>query len=409
MTLNVSEIIEVLNAKHPELIPMLRKHQAVVSGSFALYYVMKALDMDPKFTPGDIDIYVPTTSSGQVDHWMSEQIRKETMSSKLPYGITASYSNCVFNRELPHPTDDIPAAHVRAIRGVIPVMLPDETKIDFIHLTPEFPTATKYIEEMFDLDFCKCAFDGEKFIVFNRQAVLEQTAYMAKTRLSYNPTVPILEFGDYAAAVVANDKTHLDPLRQIYRINKYRDRGFTIIVDASFKFEADLEVLPQASFVSKIRDYTDSTATVVKALTLNKGRYVKESYKYEILGRFQTGPVAIEEMFEIQRPGDMRPSVHKCRLTAPLFGTMKPKRLHGIGSRFSSGSLRFTHQTRFIGTTHDDFLNTTDQTYTMLVEVRFYQHALYLVALEIKQLTPPTRVVEFEWVAPWKTRIPLRR
>lgn len=409
MALNVSEIVEVLNAKHPGLIPMLREHQAVVSGSFALYYVMRALDMEPKFTPGDIDIYVPTTSSAQVDRWMSEQIRKEAMSSKLPYGVTSSYSNCALNPELPNPTHDIPPAHVRAIRGVIPVMLPDGTKIDFIHLTSEFPRAIQYIEEMFDLEFCKCAFDGTKFIVFNRQAVLEQTAYMTKTRLSYNPMVPILEFGEYSAAVVANDKTHLDPLRQIYRINKYRERGFTVIVDASFKFEADLEVLPQASLVSRIRDYTGASATVVKTLTHQKGKFVEESHKYEILGRFQTGRVQIEEMFEIRRPLPGPHTVHKCRLTAPLFGTIKSRRLDDIGSRFSSGSLRFTHRTRFVGTTYDDFLNATDETFVMLVEVRFYQHALYLVALEIKQLTPPSRAVEFEWVAPWKTRVPLRR
>ena len=66
---NFDGLLDIINGKS-------FKNNIIISGSTALYFYMKSIGMEPKFSPGDIDIYCNMDDYLKLDTWIKTNIRE---------------------------------------------------------------------------------------------------------------------------------------------------------------------------------------------------------------------------------------------------------------------------------------------------------------------------------------------
>lgn len=111
-------------------------------------------------------------------------------------------------------------------------------KIDLIILCNIFYYPHQFIETYFDYDFCKNWYDGSVYRVMNIQSIVRQTCNLSKF---HNILVPIFDkekHVNYEQAIIQNDQTYPDLLFIFQRLNKYRERGFTIHIMPNFTIQS---------------------------------------------------------------------------------------------------------------------------------------------------------------------------
>ncbi len=375
-----SSIVDYCNGIDEEIMPLLKRTGAVISGSTCLYFVLKELGIEPNFEPDDIDIFI-TNKHGfhEFNHWFDKLIKHDKIDTRCKTLKVSFYSGKLYTPQPNEMMEYVPPAHndlISAVRyGYI-----KNVKIDLVILKHEIDKPSDFINKYFDLDFCKNTFDGNKFDMYDNECVMRMECNLIHNYLSFNKSVAILSFREYEEAIVKNDPTNDDKLRYISRINKYRNRGFKINVDSNFKLKSDLNVIDSADIEEHIAK-----------IKLHK------CAQQETLCHFVTGEFIITNMVKNNEKINYRAQGDKdfVNTQTPYFKNLRKKKNYMYHlNRFS-----FNVNTRFINTDIDSFLNKTnnDIKYIALIALRICNTNMYLFAIEVKQCSSSGDQVISNW------------
>ena len=245
----MSNIRAYLDSLNPAINKILLKTGAVLSGSTALYFYLKENDIDPCFELQDLDIYMGYKNGYSEFMKLYDELFKDK-DFYSNFNAISFYSGKPY---LPCPEamqEDIPKPLVSCI-DYVRVGYINDVKIDFIQISKELSTTyedniSKFIEKYIDLDFCKCCWDGKKFIVFHHDEIINKTCKLQKfdlTCFSRHP-LDIEKLVKYQIVLQTNNFTPetraLDYFNLIKRIEKYRSRGFTINTSNLYFFTPQL-------------------------------------------------------------------------------------------------------------------------------------------------------------------------
>jgi len=197
-------IEEFLDSVSPKLRYFLRKEDAVVSGSTAVYYYMKKNDLNPQFEPSDIDMY--TTVSKTVIEDAKLFPKKQLIEAE----------QCKYS-------------HIKTINDVISYNIPHyNKKIDIIFISEDFKgkNSVDFINETFDLDICKCWYDGKE-LHGNYELLKGRKCILTRTNIDLTQTLPTEKILRYFSDI-RRGEGDFDPYHHIARNKKYRERGFEI-------------------------------------------------------------------------------------------------------------------------------------------------------------------------------------
>lgn len=213
-----------LNLISPDILPILKEHDVIVSGSLAMFYTMKHYGLTPGFEPGDVDIYVNYHDGYQESNEFFDNlfrlmpdfartVRKNTTYDGVRFGSGISVDNIRIGK------------------------LPDGKKMDVIQISKNFKgTAVDHIHQHFDLDICKCWFDGKQLhgpfeLLRDRRCELKKLNFFGPLKIDpiqFIRYVHSIKTYNHRAPVIPGE---FDPFRVIKRIRKYTDRGFDIITN----------------------------------------------------------------------------------------------------------------------------------------------------------------------------------
>lgn len=244
-------IVELLTSIHPQFCSILQKCDVVVSGSCAVYYAMIENGMKPKFKPSDIDVFI-TGKNPEAIKFFDDLIKKKDEKQIKKYTLFKS-----------RKTDE------SLLERVDFGFLENGGKIDVVKISNKFTgTAVDFIMRDFDLDICKCWYDGNKLhapVDLLRSGRCELT----KIDLDSRPQMDPLKLIKYFDEIRKFDPTKpieegriRDPFRTMSRIRKYTERGF--VIDTS-KLEMPKDIIEQymTSFLDVLNMHTDRKVNLI--------------------------------------------------------------------------------------------------------------------------------------------------
>lgn len=169
---------KTLNDISPKLLDLVKNKNLLVVGSFVMYHFMKENNLEPNFTPNNIN-------------FITKSSEKET--------VKFFFDNVLTDRFYTYPYTT-----KRYERFFIKYITPTtKSNIKLLVLSPNYTgTLVGYANSYFDMDICKCWYDGETL------------------------------FGPFEALQKREITLYLDRIWDIYhikdRVNKYIQRGFTM-------------------------------------------------------------------------------------------------------------------------------------------------------------------------------------
>lgn len=208
-------IQDFLNSISPDFIPFLRDGGYVVAGSCAMYFMMKQNGLDVKdFKPRDIDVF------GKFRDGFKDKL---TFAENFCETTGCSYSMKVGEIE-------------NVFKATSKISDDKHWFIDFVNISKNYEgNILIYIQEEFDLDFCKCWFDGEELhgplaMLNYKLCVISQESfekYMKKL------TLEPIDLLQHLCELRDHQKNYLkfsdDKMNLFDRILKYGERGFEVI------------------------------------------------------------------------------------------------------------------------------------------------------------------------------------
>ena len=249
-------IEEYINNISPDLIPILRRTNVIASGSVALYYKMKELGMEPNFIPKDLDILHINESNEPVDfsesndcfntsnseqpkgylelnQWFDTTFRDMTDFEKTEFGISMYSGDPLYYNDYKYVTQNIPKTLMGVIKHVRSGIRDDGTRIDCVLICSSYKGSPKdFVEEYFDLDFCKCYYDGRSIVCNHVDSILTRSCKLTRIPMANYVHIDPKFLIEYLKCV-KNDKipevlnTKNDPARMFRRIRKYRNLFFS--------------------------------------------------------------------------------------------------------------------------------------------------------------------------------------
>jgi len=261
-------IEEHLSYISPLFIPLLQNNDIIISGSTAVYYCMKYNNINPGFIPDDIDVFVGHKSKEQGESFFKSLNRipntYEELELARKYEVLKTLGK----------SQDSAISNVKI--AVLPLTLPHDAKknikIDFVFLSDRYHgTTVEHIQEDFDLDFCKCWYDGIKLygpadLLRAKKCTLTHITLMTRPVLQDHQLV---EYYESIRNLDPHSKGYFpDRFRTIARIRKYTARGFTI--DTS-KLET-----PQHIVEAYIRENIRKMSAEVYLTTTDSFKHIKQ-------------------------------------------------------------------------------------------------------------------------------------
>ena len=297
--MDTSKISKHLNDIDPNLLSLLKETGAILSGSTVLYFVMIELGLLPKFQTTDLDFYITKRHGyNKFNLWFDQSKEKGILDSNLS-PLTVSCHLGFICKPIPKDlTEYIPPPHSDSIAAVRWGKI-NNTKIDLIILHPRFEDPFEYIEEYFDLDICKCGFDGNKFILPYLDNIKSMSCLVKSNHLSFNSKICILDFPEYEDAIINSNLSHSDPLNYIKRIDKYKSREFDVKIDSHFKLKTDLEISPNGleKYLSDKNKYKSKPFESYRFIL--KDTEIKDMYKNEIFSHHMVLKYSDDELFKM--------------------------------------------------------------------------------------------------------------
>jgi len=244
-------IEEFLISIHPDFIPMMRKYKdnVIVSGSMAVYYYMLSHGLEPGFIPGDVDIFT-TEKDPECVKFLEELLKEINGKEGKKYNIFRFR--------------DGKSALERVDFGT----LKDGRKIDIIKISEKFEgSAVDFIKIDFDLEICKCWYDGV-MSHGNYEVLKARQCELTKIHTATRPRMDPLKLINYFKAIRSLDPTmparydEEDTYRALSRIRKYTARGFKI--DTS-RLEIPKEIIEDylSTFVMLVNAHIDKPVNVI--------------------------------------------------------------------------------------------------------------------------------------------------
>lgn len=209
----IKDRLDNLKLNSNNFINAMIKHKLVISGSFVL-----ATLYDEEYKNSDIDLYVVGEKDGFCFAHANECDKKCPLRSMYN---EKCWDDINPNDQLNyHTIDSLDAYDILPI-GARTYMLAN-AMINHIIIDPNLNlTCQEFIDKYFDLDFCKVSFDGKELKITNFTDVYNKT-----THVSYK--LDLYRRKSFGGANNPSDE-YLKGLID-KRIEKYRNRGFTINV-----------------------------------------------------------------------------------------------------------------------------------------------------------------------------------
>lgn len=200
----------------PELLKFVKDGDGLISGSTAMYYYMKKRNLIPGFIPGDVDLFIPYERQGQAFD-LARKLHtggEETAPYGSRYGIGTQH-----------------------LVRVDKCLLSNGIVVDFILIGSGSTSCLDYVDQFFDLEFCKCWYDGKNLYgpyesLKSRKCVLNFTPLYQKDK----EPGKMLEYFDKVKNFKPTNEINKDEdyYQILTRLKKYTSRGFQIDVS---KFE----------------------------------------------------------------------------------------------------------------------------------------------------------------------------
>lgn len=212
---------EYLDSILPDLRNIMQRNNIIMSGSMAVYYYMLHNNLAPGFSPGDTDFFI---LSKDVSTEVEEKV--VNLFKKIPPQNRSKtrHDYVLFMKR----------GQDSAIRRLDMLVTKEHHKIDLIRISDTFDSVVQYINESFDLDICKCWYDGKELygpyqLLKNRHCELR--TINVNTRPIMEPLKLVAYFNRIRSFVPTNTKCvceREDGFRTLSRVIKYTQRGFTI-------------------------------------------------------------------------------------------------------------------------------------------------------------------------------------
>ncbi len=231
-------IEELLNEVSPKIIPALKECDAIVSGSCAMYYTMRFNGIKPEFIFNDVDIFVAGMDQDGTH-------KSSIIFNNIFHEISHSKAALLTEDKYDYPTKkrrSYKDSLTRPIEQVRKLILDNGLYLEMIFLNSKFIMRSKdYVEKYFDLDFCKCWYDGKE-LRGPIDLLEEKKCFLSKIPMIEHLEFEPVRFVKYLLSVKNNSALSqlddYDPLTILSRMRKYKERGFTI---DTTKFEIPFE------------------------------------------------------------------------------------------------------------------------------------------------------------------------
>lgn len=224
-------IEDYLSFISPSFIPLLQQNDIIISGSTAVYYCMRSNNVEPDFIPNDIDLFISSKDRKAGENFFKSLKKCENSSEEKELhrkyevlrSLGKSQESAILNVKIAVLPLQLPE---------IPGHKPENIKIDFVFLSDRYKgTTVEHIMEDFDLDICKCWYDGIKMhgpieLLREKKCTLTHLSLMTRPVLN----IPqLVEYYDSIRNLDPRSQRYIsDRFRTISRIRKYTERGFTI-------------------------------------------------------------------------------------------------------------------------------------------------------------------------------------
>ncbi len=218
----VDDLIGEIN---PMILHLMRRGSLILSGSTAMYYFMKSRDLIPGFIPGDVDFHVKDTDKDYTNRCLKILQGPDGFQERT----SGSFSRFYERKQNGDRKDEI-------ITRVWSTYRESGKKIDLIILSENYQgTTVDFVETYFDLDICKCWYDGNELhgpyeLLRDRKCKLTKIPAMELRRGRYRP-VQLLEYCHSIKTfnpLVDRVRPVNDFFKTRERILRYTRRGFTI-------------------------------------------------------------------------------------------------------------------------------------------------------------------------------------
>lgn len=95
----------------------------------------------------------------------------------------------------------------------------------------------EHIERYFDLDVCKCFFDGVNLVALHPSSIRDMSCVVRYNIFAFDMSARMAGEGKrmYERAIRNGDRGHADPCKYIGRMEKYRQRGFKVSVAPDYR------------------------------------------------------------------------------------------------------------------------------------------------------------------------------
>jgi hypothetical protein len=353
------------------IVDLLKKTGAVVSGSTALYFYMLNCGLLPQFQPADIDIFVTYTHGfPEFNQWFQHIVEAGLLTTKIDITkLKVSLFSGLRRRRKSidsELSEFVPPPHLDLIDGVRygmtvsedPILRP--IKIDIICLNDTVKTPIEYVEQYFDLDICKCYYDGTQLVALKPETVRSMSCRVTRQHLSFNRQVSILQLPQYARSIVNNDDSFPDVLDYQKRLRKYRERGFTITIDPHFEIVGAHYLTRTQIPIAQSLMQEDTPQILIKLDDETVSGLIK-SVQHD--DKNKSGKLQWHTKWSLQLKRAILIHNNEIAHTAVMFNA----------------------HTRFLSTTfHDFIMSNHDCLYNLLIAQRRHRGQTYLIALEIE-------------------------